>query len=388
MKKGIAITGYGAFSPAGFSAHETNFCLGPVSAIEKVVFNEREEYVAPLNAECEALTEDIRNAHHNYKPLDRAVIMAIAAARQAVKNAGWSQCEGLAVNIGSSRGPTHAWENFFREFEASGAQRVSAMASPLSTAGNIASWVAQDIQANGLNFTHSLTCGSALHAIGNALAWLRSGMCNRFLAGAAEAPLTEFTIAQMKALRIYASGETDYPCKPFNKENNTMVLGEASAMFCLERSDNMGHREPLAWLSGFGTYTETIATPTSINPEGKAFYYAMKAAIEEAGENPDIIIAHAPGTIAGDSAELRAVERLFENGKPYLYSNKWQIGHTLGAAGGMNTVLGLNILKTGKTPIFPYPLPFKQYQPKIVKNILINAMGFGGNAVSIMLSKP
>ncbi|HXI00845.1 MAG TPA: beta-ketoacyl synthase N-terminal-like domain-containing protein [Sphingobacteriaceae bacterium] len=386
-QKKIAITGFGALSPAGFSASDDAFSTNPVSAIKKMLFSEKEEYAAPLTPECEAILEEIRSANPNYKRLDKAVIMAIAAGRQAVKNAGWSQCKGLAVNVGSSRGPTHAWESFFREFEMSGSKRVSAMASPFTTAGNIASWVSQDIQADGLNFSHSLTCGSALHAIGNALAWLKSGMCDRFLAGASEAPLTDFTVAQMKALRIYSSDKTDYPCKPFNRDNNTMVLGEAAAMFCIERGENIGDAPPLAWINGFGTYTEPITTPTSINSDGEAFYYAMKAAAEDAGEKPDIIIAHAPGTIAGDSAEWKAVEKLFNDQKPYLYSNKWQIGHTFGAAGAMNIVQGLKILQTEEIPVFPYQLPFEQCYPKTVKNILINVMGFGGNAVSIMLSK-
>lgn len=387
IKKGIAITGFGALSPADFSTNGAAFNTNPASAIKKMLFSETEEYAAPLTHECESLLTDIRNTNSNYKRLDRAVIMAIAAARQAVKHAGWSECKGLAVNVGSSRGPTHAWESFFHEFEISGSKRVSAMASPFTTAGNIASWVSQDIQADGFNLSHSLTCGSALHAIGNALAWLKSGMCDRFLAGASEAPLTDFTIAQMKALRIYSSDKTDYPCKPFNTNNNTLVLGEASAMFCIERGENIGTLPPVAWISGFGTYTEAITTPTSINPEGEAFYYAMKAAVDDAQEQPDMIIAHAPGTIAGDSAELKAVEKLFNDQKPYLYSNKWQIGHTFGAAGAMNIVQALNILKTQKIPASPYQLPFKQDVPKTVKNILINAMGFGGNAVSVMLSK-
>ncbi|HEY0669967.1 MAG TPA: beta-ketoacyl synthase, partial [Sphingobacteriaceae bacterium] len=107
----------------------------------------------------------------------------------------------------------------------------------------------------------------------------------------------------------------------------------------------------------------------------------------DAEEIPDMIIAHAPGTIAGDRAELNAVERLFRGKKPYLYSNKWQIGHTLGAAGGMNMILGLTILQNNHIPTFPYPVWLDQEPPNKVNNILINAMGFGGNAVSVMVSR-
>ena len=383
----IGITGFGAFSAAGFSTDNQTISGGD-TAIRKRTFSGKEEYVAPLGAKCENILNEIRAGNPNYTRLDRSVIMAIGAARQAIKTARWSDDKQVAVNIGSSRGPTQALENYFREFEASESGRVSAMASPFTTAGNIATWVSQDLQSNGLCFSHSLTCSTALHAIGNAMAWLKSGMCDYFLAGASEAPLTDFTIAQMKALRIYASGQSDHPCRPFNMQSNTMVLGEAASVFCMEKKETFDNKEPLAWISGFGTFTEAIASPTSVTSSGEAFYHAMQNAINNSGKKPDIILAHAPGTIAGDSAEWQAINRLFDHRKPYLYSNKWQIAHTLGAAGAMNVVTGLDIIQSGKVPLFPYPLSIEQHLPESVNNILINAMGFGGNAVSIMLSRP
>ena len=113
---------------------------------------------------------------------------------------------------------------------------ISTLSSPTTTLGNISSWVAHDLQTKGPEISHSITCSTALHALINGVAWLKSGMANKFLVGGSEAPLTPFTIAQMKAMRIYAKGNSDYPCRAMDlqKKQNTMVLGEAASIACLE----------------------------------------------------------------------------------------------------------------------------------------------------------
>src|SRR3546814_15076224 len=79
-------------------------------------------------------------------------------------------------------------------------------------------------------------CSTALHAVINAVAWLRAGLCTRFIAGGSEASLTPFTLAQMKALKVYSSLDDPYPCRSMDPEKmrNTLILGEGAASFCLE----------------------------------------------------------------------------------------------------------------------------------------------------------
>jgi 3-oxoacyl-(acyl-carrier-protein) synthase len=79
------------------------------------------------------------------------------------------------------------------------------LASPTTTLGNISSWVAHDLQSSGPEISHSITCSTALHALLNGVAWLKAGMADKFLVGGTEAPLTDFTIAQMRALKIYSN---------------------------------------------------------------------------------------------------------------------------------------------------------------------------------------
>jgi 3-oxoacyl-(acyl-carrier-protein) synthase len=106
------------------------------------------------------------------------------------------------------------------------------------------------------------------------------------------------------------------------------------------------------------------------------------------GLNPDVIdtvVMHAPGTIKGDLSEFKAIEKVFYNKTPFLTTNKWKVGHTFGASGMLNVELAILMLQ--KQEAISVPFAEKQESPKSIKNVLVNAVGFGGNAVSILLSK-
>ncbi len=231
-----------------------------------------------------------------------------------------------------------------------------------------------------------MTCSTALHAILNGMVWLESGRCKKFLAGGSEAPLTPFTIAQMRALRIYApTTAAKFPCRALDpgKKSNTMVLGEGAACFALEKEPE----QPLAWISGVGFVNERIETATATS--SSVFERCMRMALQEAKlETVNAIVCHAPGTRLGDAVELEAVERTFGKNIPRLTSNKWKIGHTLGASGGLSLELALLILQYNQVPEIPYLAVSIGESPEEIQTVMVNAAGFGGNAVSIILQKP
>ena len=109
----------------------------------------------------------------------------------------------MGINFGSSRGATELFEKYFEEFR--NTQQVSTFTSPATTLGNIASWVAHDLQLQGPEISHSITCSTGLHAVLNGIAWLQAGFSQSFLVGASEAPLTPFTLAQLAALKVYSN---------------------------------------------------------------------------------------------------------------------------------------------------------------------------------------
>jgi len=319
----------------------------------------------------------------NYKDLDPSVLMAIFISRKALAHSDWHQKE-FGVNIGSSRGATHLFEKYFKEFDDNEKGLVNTLSSPTTTLGNISSWVGHDLQSKGPVISHSIACSTALHGILNGIAWIGSGMSDRFLAGGSEASNTPFTIAQMKALKIYARQQTDFPCLSLDMEKkiNTFVLGEAAAVFCLEKGS---HKNALALIEGVGYATEPLKHNISISTNADCFQKSMKMATKDVAlSDVDVIVTHAPGTIKGDSSECNAIKIVFGNDHPALTSNKWMIGHSLGASGGMSLEMAILMMKNQQFIEVPYG-SFKK-QPKQIRKVLVNAVGFGGNAVSVLLS--
>lgn len=344
---------------------------------------EKSVWVAALSERSKREIEELRDSDNKYKSLDYSVLFAMYSARNAISQAGWQSSDNFGINIGSSRGATGLFEKYYDGFLKH--NKAKTLSSPTTTLGNISTWVAHDLQTKGPEISHSITCSTALHAMLNGIAWINSGMCEKFLVGGSEAPLTPFTIAQMQALKIYSQYTDDYPCKALDlsKRQNTMILGEAASMACLES----GNREnALANISGFGYATEILEHNISISSDAKCFQKSMKMAIKDIEANEvDAIVMHAPGTVKGDISEYYAIKSVFNNKIPALTTNKWKMGHTFGASGLLSLELAILMLQKQKFIGVPY---YKQKSPKKLNNILVNAVGFGGNAVSILLSKP
>jgi 3-oxoacyl-(acyl-carrier-protein) synthase len=218
----------------------------------------------------------------------------------------------------------------------------------------------------------------------NGVAWLRAGMADKFLVGGSEAPLTDFTIAQMRALKIYSNSQETYPNRAldFEKKQNTMILGEGASVCCLE----IGKKEnALAYIEGIGYATEILEHNISISAEATCFQKSMKMALQNTDiTQVDAIVMHAPGTIKGDITEFRAIEKVFGESLPLLTTNKWKIGHTFGASGILS--LELAVLMMRHNTFIAVPFAKAQKQTKPIKKVLVNAVGFGGNAVSVLVS--
>ncbi|OBX26078.1 3-oxoacyl-(acyl-carrier-protein) synthase [Gelidibacter algens] len=395
MQHPISITSICSISPLGGSLEDiwqryqnNAHCLSEKS------FDQGKAWVGQLPSSVKLEIKALKNSDPLFKNLDPSVLYAIYTARKAVAQSGWIATDNFGINIGSSRGATELFEKYHAEFLKQG--RAKTLSSPTTTLGNISSWVAHDLQTQGPEISHSITCSTALHALLNGVAWINSGMCDKFLVGGSEAPLTAFTVAQMQALKIYAplssqineseSGTADvyYPCRSLdlNKTGNSMVLGEAAAMACLEKGNS---QKALATIIGVGYATELLEHNVSVSSDAKCFQRSMKMALGTLNPDAvDIIITHTPGTLKGDSSEINAIKTLFCNKIPALTTNKWKIGHSLGASGLLNVEMAVLMLQH-QTFI---PVPFiEEKKPERNKTIMVNAVGFGGNAVSILISK-
>lgn len=383
----IYITALSSISPLGTTLEEAweNYKQSGHCLQEKA-FGVHRAWVAPLSTSCVKEVKAVKDSDPKYQNLDETVLYALYASRKAIAKAGWQDAD-FGVNIGSSRGATGLFEKYHAEFVENG--EASTLSSPTTTLGNISSWVAHDLQTQGPEISHSITCSTALHSLLNGVAWLKSGMANKFLVGGSEAPLTPFTIAQMKALKVYsrfaANDPGGYPCRALDldKKQNTMVLGEAASMACLERGNI---KNALARIEGVGYATEILKHNISISSDAVCFQRSMKMALD--GVDPkevDVVVMHAPGTIKGDISEVRAIKKAFGADVPALTTNKWKVGHSFGTSGMLS--LELAVLMLRHQEFIGVPFVTHDTVPKQINKVLVNAVGFGGNAVSVLLSK-
>ncbi len=383
MKNKISIVSMASVSALGVSQDEIwrHYKEGR-SLIQEKDFSKFSALVSEISDRHKDAIKELRKIK-NYKDLDPSVLMAIFCSRMAYEKAQWKDKE-FGINIGSSRGATRLFEKYFEEFSENDKGLVNTLSSPTTTLGNISSWVGHDLHTQGPVISHSIACSTALHGILNGIAWINSGMSERFLAGGSEASNTAFTLAQLKALKIYARDKNDFPCRSLDMEKsiNTMVLGEATSVFCLERGVQ---KSALAIVQGIGYATEPLKHNISISTHADCFQRSMKMALNEMdSKEVDVIVMHAPGTIKGDSSEFNAIKKVFGDDHPALTSNKWIIGHSLGASGGMS--LELAILMMQQQEFIEVPFGSFSKKPKQINKVMINAVGFGGNAVSILLS--
>ena len=383
MSKTISITAIASISPLGNESktiwdnyQNLNHCF------TEHFLDHKKTLVAQLDDDSNEIIRELKLSDIKYKSLDKSVLLAMAASRKAIQNAGWTSNNVFGINIGSSRGATDLFEKHYQEYLKTG--KAQTLASPTTTLGNISSWVAHDLQSSGPEISHSITCSTALHALLNGVVWLRSGMADKFLVGGSEASLTDFTVAQMRALKIYANDNSQYPNRALDleKAQNTLILGEGAGVCCLE----IGRvANALAFIEGIGYATEILEHNISISAEATCFQKSMKMALKNTDlSEVDVIVMHAPGTKAGDLTEYKAIQKVFTSNLPMLTTNKWKIGHTFGASGMLSIEMAILMLQHQE--FIGVPFVQEQNPRKQIRKALVNAVGFGGNAVSVLLS--
>ena len=381
MKNPVSISSIASISPLGMSPDEIwdNY-LSNDHFFHLSNFDGQTAYAGFLPEYIRKKVNSLREQNSKYRYLDNSVLYAILAGRTAAI----SGIQGnTGINIGSSRGATGLFEKYHSEYLRTG--NASTYTSPSTTLGNISSWVAQDLQIKGPEFSHSVTCSTGMHSILNGIAWIQSGMAGSFLVGGSEAPLTGFTLAQMRAMKIFAIKESDYPCRSLDmaKTSNTMILSEAAGIIGLEAEIS---ENTLAVIKGIGYANEQLKHGASLSKNGKCLQRSMKMAMKTSGiSEVDAVVLHAPGTMGGDQAEVNAVKKVFGAKMPAITSNKWKVGHSFAASGILSLQMAVMMLEYQR--FLPVPFSEFQQQPAKLDHILVNSVGFGGNAVSILIGR-
>ncbi|WP_346070991.1 beta-ketoacyl-[acyl-carrier-protein] synthase family protein [Streptomyces cheonanensis] len=340
--------------------------------------------------------------------MDRFSQLAVLAAREAVADAGldpaaWDGSR-VAVVIGSAHGGLPFYDEQHAVLAERGPRRVSPKLAPLTVVNGAASSVCGDLGALGPSLAVSTACSSGTVALGTAHQLLRSGACDLVVAGGAESVLSRLLIASACRLKAVSTRREDpaTACRPFDAGRDGFVVGEGAGLLVLERPEHARARgaTPRAVIRGYGASSDA-ASIVAPDPEGAGIERALRAALADAqvaGAEVDHVNAHGTSTVLNDLIEGRALVRVLGEG-PLVTSTKAVTGHTLGAAGGIETALTVLALEeqtvpptvnlTTPDPQLPAGLDLVRGAARRarLRCAVKTSLGFGGHNAALVLTR-
>jgi len=345
------------------------------------------------------------------KKMDRFILFAMEAARQALEQAGWQAQtadaqERTATIIGSGVGGFGAIADAVRTTDSRGPRRLSPFTIPSFLVNLAAGHVSIQHGFKGPLGAPVTACAAGVQAIGDAARLIRCGEADIAVCGGAEAAIDRVSLAGFAAARALSSGFNDTPeraSRPFDRDRDGFVMGEGAGLLVIESLEHALARgaQPLAELVGYGTSAD--AYHLTAGPEdGSGARRAMSLALAQAGISADQVQhlnAHATSTPVGDLGELAAIKSLFgSDNKIAVTSTKSATGHLLGAAGGIEAIFTLLAIRDQIAPAtlnFDNPDPAAQgvdivhgkARPMAIEYALSNGFGFGGVNASVLFKR-
>jgi 3-oxoacyl-[acyl-carrier-protein] synthase II len=410
MKKRAVITGIGLVTPLGVGREQTwsRLCEGKSGIRTFQHFD-----ASRLKTQFGGEVPDFDPLRYFDKPTvrrtDRYSWLAVAAADEAVADAGLTiapeQAPGVGVLLGVALGGLGSIEEHHSQLLDKGPARMSPYMVPMILANIAPGMVAIRYGARGPNYTVTSACASGAHAIGESLELIRRGACHTVIAGGVESTLTELCVSGFCAMRALST-RNDSPetaSRPFTKGRDGFVIAEGAGILILEELEHARARGAriYAEVAGYGLSADAHHI-TAPHPDGEGVRLAMQAALDSAELDTsaiDHVNAHATSTPVGDEGESRALRRLFgaRIDDVLVTAPKSMIGHTLGAAGGIESaILALTLSRGVITPTINYDDPDPECAVNVVaggarehavKAGLKNSFGFGGTNASLVLTR-
>ncbi|ESZ08571.1 beta-ketoacyl-[acyl-carrier-protein] synthase family protein [Mesorhizobium sp. M1148] len=395
MDRRVVITGIGGICGLGTNtaAIWTEMREGR-SAIGPIVNSELHELRVRIGAEIKALPEhDIDRKQ--LISMDRFSLLAVLAAREAMRQAGLSSKEGNSYRFGATVGVGGCgWDAIEQTYRAIllGGKRAALLTVPKAMPGAAAGQVSMSLGLRGPVFGVTSACSSANHAIACAVDQIRHGRADVMLAGGSEAPLIWGVLKAWEAIRVLSPDA----CRPFSADRQGLSLGEGAGMAVLESYEHALARGAtiLAEIAGAGLSADAsdIVAPTVEGPEA-----AMRACLADArldAEDVDYLNAHGTGTKANDQIETAAIKRVFGQHafSMSISSTKSMHAHCLGASGALELIACVMAIRES---VVPPTANYRELDPdcdldvtpnvareRKVRVALSNSFAFGGtNAV-------
>jgi 3-oxoacyl-[acyl-carrier-protein] synthase II len=344
------------------------------------------------------------------RKVDDFILYGIAAATQAVRDAGWediSEAEKLrtGVMIGSGIGGLTSIAETAVLLRERGPRRVSPFFIPGALINLVSGQVSIRFGYKGPNHAVVTACSTGAHAIGDAARLIQWGDADVMIAGGAESPISEIGIAGFNACKALSTKRGNEPTKasrPYDADRDGFVMGEGAGVVVLEEYEHARARgaKIYAEVLGYGMSGDAYHI-TAPSEDGDGAERSMRAALGRAGLEPaavDYINAHGTSTMA-DTIELGAVERMLgaAAGKATMSSTKSSIGHLLGAAGAVEAIFSILAIRDQvapptinlDTPAVETALDLAPNAKRVreINVALSNSFGFGGTNASLVLGR-
>lgn len=410
MKRRVVVTGTGAVTSLGCKVDElwTRICNGEsgVGPLERLDVS---GYRVRIGGEVRNWSVEGYIESKDVKRFDRFVQFANVAGVNAVSDSGIDFSKDVpwrcGVIIGSGIGGLETIEIQHERLLNKGPSKVSAFTIPKLIGNAASAQLAIQYGLRGPNQVVVTACASATNAIGDAFKLIRDDEVDVMITGGSEAALTHIGVSAFASMRALSERNDDptRASRPFDRDRDGFILSEGAGMLVIEELEHAKARGANIYGEIFGYGVSCDANHiTAPDPNGVAAAYTMANAIKNAGLTPadiDYINAHGTSTQLNDAAETGAIKSVFGEHayKVSVSSTKSQLGHLLGASGGVELILSLLAIRDGVVPPTinyetPDPKCDLDYTPNQARQrdisvAMSNSFGFGGHNGSLVFGK-
>ena len=408
----VVVTGLGCVTPVGSSVETAwSALLAGVSGVGAIEGFDTTDFPVRFAGTVKEPVDVGDLSPKEVRRLDRFLLLALAAARQALKDAGLDPLpagvasERVGVAIGSGIGGLGTLLENHTKLLSGGPRRVSPFLIPMTISNMASGYVSIRHGLRGPNLCHVSACATGAHAIGESLRMIERGDADIVLAGGSEAPIVPLAVAGFAAMRALSvrNGEPVRASRPFDLDRDGFVMAEGAGVVVLEALEHARARGARirAEVCGYAATADAAHLALPLEDGGGA-RRCMELALADAGLAPaDVgyVNAHATSTPAGDEVEARAIRSVFGACAQRLpvSSTKSATGHMLGAAGAVEAIFSVLALETGWLPPtlnldHPDPaceLDHVAHKPRRsdVRVAISNSFGFGGTNATLVLER-
>ncbi len=406
----VVITGIGAFTPIGKSAPDFwNSLISGKSGAKTIERFDTTGFATTFAAYINDYDQSKYFDRREGRRLDDVQQYALIAAEEAILDSKIDldaiNKDRVAVIVGSGIGGMRTFYEQSVSFHEKGPRGVSPFFIPMLIPDLVPGHISIKYGFRGPNYCVVSACATGSNNIGAAYDAIRYGQTDMAITGGSEAPVTRVGITGFNALKAMSTRNDDpeTASRPFDKDRDGFVLGEGSGIFFLEELEAAQKRGARIYgeIVGYGFSSDAYHI-TAPDPEGGGVMLAMNSALQSAGITPedvDHINMHGTSTPLGDVAETNSIKKVFGDHakKINLNSTKSMTGHTLGAAGAIESVASLLAIYHGLIPptinIFNQDpecdlnYTANEAEARDITYALNNAFGFGGHNTTLVFKK-